>query len=107
MRIRNIFFISFIAISLSACSWSNFPFLYKPDIQQGNVLPEDRVAQVKVGMNKDEVNYLLGNPILVNVIDSRDTQYIYTFKPGKGDMTTQKLILTFNNDKLVQIARSE
>ena len=89
-----------LTLCLSACSWSNFPFLYKPNIQQGNTLPADRVAQLKVGMNRDEVNYLLGTPVLVNILNPQETQYIYTFKTGKGKMTERKLILTFKGDVL-------
>lgn len=101
-----ILFISILMLFLSACSLSNFPFLYKPNVQQGNVLPEDRVSQLKVGMNRDEVNYLLGTPVLVNIINPNETQYVYTMKVGKGQMSKQKLILTFSGDKLSTINKA-
>lgn len=100
---RKLALLCLLVTSLTACSWSNFPFLYKPDIQQGNVLPDDRVAQLKLGMNKDEVIYLLGNPVLTQVFVDQQTIYVYTMKVGKGKMKEQKLLLTFVNDKLTQI----
>lgn len=94
-----------LCLSLSACSWSNFPLLYKPDIQQGNVLPTDRVAALKIGMGRDEVNYLLGNPVLENTFANQATVYVYTLKQGKGSMSEQVLLLTFNHDHLTRIQR--
>lgn len=94
-----------LSLLLSACSWSNFPFLYKPNVQQGNVIEQDNVSQLKVGMNKDAVMYYMGNPILVNVLSPSRELYVYTYKPGKKDMTEQKVILTFENDKLIKIER--
>jgi outer membrane protein assembly factor BamE len=97
--------IALAALLLNACSWSNFPFLYKPNIQQGNVIEESHVAQLKTGMNQDEVNYLLGTPVLINIINPSETQYVYTMKVGKGAMHEQKLLLTFAGDKLINIQK--
>jgi outer membrane protein assembly factor BamE len=99
---RKTVFIFSLSFLLSGCSWSNFPFLYKPDIQQGNVMPPERVAAVKPGMSENEVIYLLGNPVLENTFANEDTVYVYTFKPGKGTMSEQTLLLTFHNNHLVQ-----
>jgi outer membrane protein assembly factor BamE len=77
---------------------------FRVDAFKGNVLPEDRIKQLKIGMNRDEVNYILGTPVLVNIIDTNETQYVYTFKKDKGDMSTQKLILTFQQDRLTNIS---
>jgi len=103
MRVSSICRLTLLSLFLTACSWSNFPFLYKPDIQQGNELSPDRLAQLHVGMTRDEVNYLLGMPVLTNVLDTQEVQYVYTFKAGKGSMTEKKLLLTFESDKLVKI----
>lgn len=99
--------ISLLCLSLTACSWSNFPFLYKPNIQQGNEINQANVAQLKVGMSKDDVTYLMGTPVLVNILSGDETQYIYTYKPGKSnDMTqNQKVLLTFDKDKLTKIEK--
>lgn len=105
MRIGSIFLIGIITFFLTACSWSHFPFLYKPDVQQGNQLTDDRVATITLGMNQDQVNYLLGNPILTNVINTEKTQYVYTFQSGKKPATIRTLRLTFVHDQLVTIEK--
>ena len=95
-----------LSLLLSGCSWSNFPLLYKPDIQQGNVLPNDRTAALKLGMNIDEVSYLLGNPLLENTFANETTVYVYTFKKGKGSMSEELLLLTFDRQHLSAIQHS-
>lgn len=95
-----------LSLLLSGCSWSNFPLLYKPNIQQGNILPPERVSAVKVGMNQDEVSYLLGNPVLENTLANESTVYVYTLKKGKGTMSEELLLLTFDHDRLTTIEHS-
>ena len=103
MRIDRLLLSAALCLFLGACSWSNFPFLYKPNVQQGNDITEAQLAQVHPGMNRNEVNYLLGNPVLTNVIDTQDVQYVYTMKEGKKSMTEKKVQLLFVNDKLKSI----
>lgn len=92
-----------LCLCLSACSWSNFPLLYKPDVQQGNVLAPERVAALKIGMNQDEVTYLLGTPVLENTFAQQDTVYVYTMKKGKGTTQEQLLLLSFDHGRLSKI----
>jgi outer membrane protein assembly factor BamE len=105
MRNLSIFFTCLVALSLTACSWSHLPFLYKPDVQQGNFLTADAVAALKIGMNKDQVNYLLGNPVLTDVINTEETQYVYSFQTDKTPIQVKNLSLTFHNDQLIQIEK--
>lgn len=95
-----------LSLFLSGCSWSNFPLLYKPNVQQGNVLAPERVSALKVGMNQDEVSYLLGNPVLENTFANQSTVYVYTLKKGKGAMSEELLLLTFDHDHLNKIEHS-
>lgn len=105
MRISRIFLIGIVTFLLTACSWSQFPFLYKPDVQQGNQLTDDRIAAITLGMSQDQVNYLLGNPILTNVINTQKTEYVYTFQSGKKPAAVRTLRLTFDHDRLVTIEK--
>ncbi len=105
MTLRRFILLILMSFSVAACSWSNFPFLYKQDIQQGNDITDGQLAQVKIGMNRDDVNYLLGNPVLINVIDTNNIQYVYTLKKGKGKMTEKTVRLIFMQDKLKEIVR--
>ena len=37
---------------------SDLPFVYKMTVQQGNIITEEMVDQVQLGMNKSQVRYL-------------------------------------------------
>lgn len=79
---------------------------YRPDIQQGNVLNEKTVQQVRVGMDKLQVESLLGEPVLQNTFDQNQLLYVYNFIPNRGKLVKKRLILTFSKNKLVKIEKS-
>lgn len=79
---------------------SKMPFVYRPDIQQGNIISQEAVQQLKPGMPADQVRYLMGNPVLVNALDSNRWDYVYTYQPGKGEMKVQRVIVHFQNGVL-------
>lgn len=86
-------------VSLSAC--------YHPDIQQGNDLATVNNTQVKVGMSKEDVIALLGEPVLQPTFSENQLLYVYTDYPNHGTMTEKKLILTFDNKgKVTKIERN-
>jgi len=86
---------------LTGCS------VYKIDVQQGNTLEAEKVAQLKTGMNKQQVQFLLGTPMLKDPFHPARWDYIYTFTPGSKEMRKHHLTLYFDNDALVTIDKSE
>ncbi|MCL6270004.1 outer membrane protein assembly factor BamE [Sansalvadorimonas sp. 2012CJ34-2] len=93
---------------IGGCSWfsSNelklvsFPGAYKIDIQQGNVITQDMVNQLKPGMTREQVLFVMGEPLLPDTYDKKRWDYIYSFQPGGGARTQQTLSLFFNQGKL-------
>lgn len=76
---------------------------YVPDVQQGNVLSQSQMQQIRIGMSKEEVQFILGTPIITENLTSDRWDYIYTLKPGKGKLQEKRLTLYFSNEKLAQI----
>jgi outer membrane protein assembly factor BamE len=76
---------------------SHFPFLYRPDIQQGNIISAEIAQQLKPGMPTEQVRYLMGNPVLTNVLDQNEWDYIYTFEPAKGSIQRRQVTVHFTN----------
>lgn len=89
------------ALLLSGCS------IYKIDVRQGNTLEADKVSQLKEGMTKKQVQYLLGTAQLQDAFHPDRWDYVYTFTPGGGEMQRHHMTLYFSNDKLVTIDKSE
>ena len=77
------------------------------DIEQGNILNPKEVNQLKLGMHKQEVRDIVGDPILSSAFDKDVWSYVYTNQKNGGKITKKKVILYFKNDKLKDIERDE
>lgn len=89
-----------LALSLAACS---FPGVYKLDVQQGNIVTQDMVNQLKPGMNKRQVRYILGTPLLVDSFQEDRWDYFYSLKNSDDEYSQERLTLFFANDQLVNL----
>lgn len=95
--------LSFLLSFLPGCAFFK---PYKADIEQGNIIPESEIQQIRYGMTKQAVKARLGEPVLVNVFTPNQTVYVYTLQKGYGDIMVKKLILTFNKGWLAKIERN-
>jgi len=87
--------------ALGACSFApRIPGItpYKPEIRQGNYLSQDLIAQVKPGMTREQVRYLLGTPLLTDIFHAERWDYVYWREAENGERETRKIALFFNND---------
>ena len=73
------------------------------DIEQGNVYNQDMVARLHPGMTREQVNQVMGGAVLLNTFNDNRTVYVYTFKPGGGQMYEKYVILTFRGNILKDI----
>lgn len=97
----------FFIATLSACSTvPRIVHEYKIDIQQGNVLTQDMVAQLKPGLTKDQVRFVLGTPVLMDMFHANRWDYLYRYQKGSnGDVEMRKFSTFFDaNGKLVRVS---
>ena len=69
--------------------------VYRMDIQQGNYLDGHDVRQLKVGMTRVQVRYLLGTPMVKDVFDHDRWDYVYYFKRGYVDKPIESRVTVF------------
>jgi outer membrane protein assembly factor BamE len=81
----------------------NTPLMYKPDIQQGNVVTQEMVDKLQPGMTRRQVTYVLGTPLLVDTFHQNRWDYIYTKEKGGGAGNKQRVSLFFEDDVLIRI----
>src|SRR5512139_2648074 len=73
------------------------------DVQQGNALDQENVARLKTGLNRSQVRFLLGTPLIVDPFRTDRWDYVYLYYKA-GSLTEQKRIsLFFDGDTLVRI----
>ena len=52
-------------------------------------------------MTPQQVKQILGYPVLINPYEDNQMAYIYTFKPNVGMAHLARLIIYFNNGRVV------
>jgi len=81
MTIKTSFVTLITAILLVGCANGFLPRAHRHAMQQGNLIERKEVDKLQVGMNEEQVRYLLGNPVIPNLAD--ENQWLYSFSAGK------------------------
>jgi|GEM_PF-37722 len=88
-------------IALGGC----FPGVYKIDIQQGNVVTQDMIDELRPGMSKSQVRYIMGNPLITDTFHARRWDYLYSMQTGSGKKNQKRMSLYFNeNEQLIAVS---
>ncbi|WP_375752900.1 outer membrane protein assembly factor BamE [Vibrio sp. HN007] len=72
--------------------------VYRIDINQGNYVEQKAVDQLKFGMSKEQVKYVLGSPMLIENGYPNTWYYIYLHTEGHKDSIQKNLFVHFNDD---------
>ena len=89
---------------LTGCSLLE-KIVYRIDINQGNYVEQEAVDQLKFGMTKAQVRYVMGSPMLVENGYPDTWYYIYHHTKGHEDSIQKNLIVNFDaTGTLVTIA---
>ncbi len=73
---------------------------YRPVIQQGNFISEEMLAQLKVGMTREQVRFILGTPLLTDIFHADRWDYPFRLAKGNGELTTSRVVVFFKDDKV-------
>lgn len=95
-------FIYLLTAALGVVSLASCGIVYKPDVQQGNLLDPRNVQQLKPGMSKEQVLALLGSPSVTSPFAQSRWDYVATMQKRGGKVQERTLTLYFNNDTLVR-----
>ena len=103
-------YVAFLASSVGGCSISQLklpelkiPRVYKLSVQQGNVITQEMVDRLKPGMTRNQVEFVMGKPVLSDPFN--DDQWVYVYSLEVPDYFTQtfKMVLAFDGDTLATI----
>jgi outer membrane protein assembly factor BamE len=92
---------------LSACNnigSMDFPGVYKISIPQGNIITQEMVDQLRPGMTKRQVIFVMGTPLIRDPYHQDRWDYVYNFQPGGGERGQERLSVLFENDQLVSLS---
>jgi outer membrane protein assembly factor BamE len=91
-----------LTIFLTACGTAALPTIkpYKLDVQQGNVVNSKMLLQLRPGMTKSQVLFVMGTPLVQDSFHGNRWDYAYQLREA-GKLTAQRrVILDFENELL-------
>jgi outer membrane protein assembly factor BamE len=78
--------------------------VYRINIQQGNFLDQTAVDQVKPGMTRSQIRYLLGTPMVADSFNKERWDYIYYLKKGRSrHVDSRRVTVYFEGDKVTKL----
>jgi len=103
LRIYNLIIFVVFSLLLSGCGSVTsfaFPGVYRLNIPQGNIITQEMVDQLRPGLTKRQVNFIMGTPLVKDTFDQDRWDYLYSFQPGGGERVQERLTVFFENDQL-------
>jgi len=76
---------------------------YRIDIQQGNYVSQEMVSQLKPGMTKEQVRFILGTPMVTDIFHSDRWDYVYWRETPRGDRERRNLTVQFEQGQLARV----
>jgi len=81
--------------------------VYRQNIAQGNLVKEEDVAQLEVGMTRNQVRFLLGTPMVSDPFHRDRWDYVYYLKIGRRDAVAKRWVSVFFDEDVVSDIRRD
>ncbi|MBI5909488.1 MAG: outer membrane protein assembly factor BamE [Betaproteobacteria bacterium] len=96
------------ALLLVSCGSARLPLPdvapYRIEIQQGNFVSQEMVSQLKPGMSKDQVRFVLGTALITDSFHADRWDYVFRRqKANSRELEQRKLAVYFEDGKLKRI----
>ena len=86
--------------ALAGCGSFGFPGVYRINVEQGNIITREMIDQLKPGMSRRQVRFVLGTPLLEDPFHSNRWEYIYMIRNGDTTLVERRLTVFFEGDEL-------
>ena len=81
--------------------------VYRANIAQGNLIEEDDLVQLEVGMTKNQVRFLLGTPMIDDPFHADRWDYVYYLTVGRDKAILKRWVSVFFVDDVVSEIRPD
>ncbi len=75
---------------------------YKIDVQQGNLVTQEMLDQLEFDMPAKKVRFIMGTPLMIDTFHQERWDYLYSVQFGGGKRQERKIILFFDENKLLK-----
>ncbi len=76
---------------------------FRIDVNQGNVVEQEMLDQLRRGMNKRQVQFIMGTPLLTDPFHQDRWDYVYSVRKGWNPREQRIVTLIFDGDNLVRV----
>lgn len=81
---------------------------YRINIVQGNFVSREAASQLRPGMTREQVKFLLGTPLLTDVFHANRWDYVFSFRRGDTPVVQQRrFTVFFDGDTLAKFGGDE
>lgn len=95
---RLVLILPLLALALGGCGGTSPLKPYRMEIQQGNHLSQEKVSQLRRGMTKDQVRFLIGTPLLTDMFHGDRWDYVFRRLPQNSDKAEERRLTVFFED---------
>ncbi len=82
--------------------------VYRASLSQGNLIEQENLDQVEVGMTRNQVRFLLGTPLIDDPFHQARWDYVYYLVIGRNDATFKRWVsIYFENDLVSEILKDQ
>ena len=93
-----------LALTLALLGACAFPGVYKINIEQGNIVTQEMADQLKPGMTRRQVRFILGTPLIEDTFNQNRWDYLYVKRKGMEVLSESRLTVEFEGDSLVRVS---
>jgi outer membrane protein assembly factor BamE len=77
---------------------------YRIEIQQGNYVTQEMVVQLKPGLTRDQVRYVMGTPLLNDIFHEERWDYVFVRQRANSrDVEYRRIAVFFEDGKLKRV----
>ena len=92
-----------LPLAAAACSMAKLS-PHRIEIQQGNYITQEMVAQLKPGMSRDQVRFVLGTPLVSDIFHADRWDYVFVRQRANSpDVEYRRIAVFFGDGKLTRI----
>jgi outer membrane protein assembly factor BamE (lipoprotein component of BamABCDE complex) len=76
---------------------------FRIDVNQGNVIEQSMLDQLRPGMSRRQVQFIMGTPMLADPFHDDRWDYVYSRQRGWEPRNMQRVTLIFQGDRLTRV----
>lgn len=96
--------ISLLVLAFALLGACGFPGVYKINVEQGNIVTQEMADQLKPGMTRRQVRFILGTPLIEDTFNQNRWDYLYVKRNGMKVLAESRLTVEFEGDALVKVS---